>query len=166
MAGAKKVTTVEERQRAQDKRIQHKFGITLADRDERIRQQDNKCKVCGGPLDAYGPPNIDHFHFYVQAIRHYDNFLRDNFGWEALAFDERRQVICIRRALTKAAAVADVKKATMPWSIRGLLCFKCNRGLGAIEKFFNAARCPDNLLPVIEYFRVRLQKSLDNVPVL
>ena len=154
MARTKKATTPEERERAKDKRIQSKFGITLADRNRRAEEQGHKCKICGGPLDAYGPPNIDHFHFYVKAARCPD-------GWEAQSFDERRQVVYSRRAKTKAAAIECVKRDTMPWSIRGLLCFKCNRGLGSIERFFDAARTPENLLSVIAYLRARLN-VLDN----
>lgn len=146
-----KTRTNEEKNRATDKRLQHKFGITLADRTQRIQEQANKCKICGGPLDAYGPPCIDHFHFFVKAER------MTAMGWRAQAFDECKQVKCSRLAATKAQAIADVKKAMMPWSIRGMLCWKCNRGLGFVERFFDAARHPEKLLAVIDYLRARLK---------
>ena len=158
MSRAKKVLTEEQKKRAQDKTLQHKFGITLADRDELVRQQDNKCKICGGPLDAYGPPNIDHFHFYTRAERNTSPALvAINLKWHACTYNEKREVVFTRHASTKAAAMESVKRATMPWSIRSLLCFKCNRGLGYIERFFNAAQYPENLLPVIDYLRARLK---------
>ncbi len=157
------VRSQSQKDRAKDKRIQHKFGITLADRDSRIAEQNNKCKICGGPVDAYGPPNIDHFHFYVKAFRHTDRGMAAiNFKWYAQGYDELRRVICVKHARTKDAAVAAVKQELMPWSIRGVLCFKCNRGLGSIEKFFDAARHPEHLLPVIDYLQARLTKALDN----
>lgn len=77
-------------------------------------------------------------------------------GWDAAGFDELGNVKVVRWAKTKARAIAAVKEALMPWSIRGLLCFKCNKGLGCIERFFDAAAHPENLLPVIEYLRIRL----------
>ena len=156
--------TNEAKLRAQDKRLQKKYGITLADRNERIRQQDNKCKICDGPLDAYGHPNVDHFHFRVKAFRH-TSVLLDGAKWYAQAYNERGQVVCVMHAKTKAKALADVKKMMMPWAVRGMLCFKCNKGLGYIERFFDAAAHPENLLPVIEYLRARL-KPLDNTPIL
>ena len=163
MARTKTIPTIEERNRTKDKRIQHKFGITLADRDTRAIEQNNKCKICGGPLDAYGPPNIDHFHFFVAAFRHTDKgFPAINLKWYAQGYDELRRVICVKHAKTKAAAIADVKRELMPWSIRALLCFKCNRGLGSIEKFFDAARHPEHLNPVRDYLQARINKALDN----
>jgi recombination endonuclease VII len=158
-----KIKTAADKDREKDKRIQRKFGITLADRDDRIRQQNNKCKICSGPLDAYGPPNIDHFHFYISTARVSVGDLAPlGLKWVSRSYNERGQIILTRYAKTREASRAVAKMDTMAWSIRGLLCFKCNRGLGAIEKFFNAARHPENLLPVIEYFRARLAKPIDN----
>jgi hypothetical protein len=77
--------------------------------------------------------------------------------WIASGFDEQNRVYITRSAETKAAALAEVKKVMMPWSIRALLCWKCNRGLGFVEKFFDATRHPDNLLPIIAYLKRRLK---------
>ncbi len=162
MARSKKATTVEERQHNTDLRIQRKFGITLADREQRAKDQEGQCKICGGPLDAYGPPNVDHFHFHVRAYRTMPGgWARFALAgkWSAYGYDEAGQVKCTRVAATKAAAVSAVTQAMMPWSIRGLLCFKCNRGLGYVERFFNAASHPENLLPVVAYLRARLEKA-------
>jgi hypothetical protein len=154
---ARKIKTDAEKDRAKDLRLQRKYGITLAEYNARAAQQDHKCKICGGPLDAYGPPNVDHFHFFVDAFCVTDFEMRAmGMKWCARGYDERRQVICEKYANTKIQARADVKTEMMPWSVRSLLCFKCNRGLGSIEKFFNAARAPENLYPVIEYLKSRL----------
>jgi|SRR5579864_2351260 len=160
MARAKKTATVEERSRIKDLRLQRKFGITLAERDARAAEQNHKCKICGGPLDAHGYPCVDHFHFYIKAFRETDaGLLAMKLKWHAHAYDERRQEVFVRHAKTKAAAITAVKAAAMPWSIRGLLDGKCNYGLGCIERFFDAARHPENLLPVIEYLQARLKKA-------
>jgi hypothetical protein len=166
MAGAKKIATDEEKRNAKDKRLQRKFGINIQDRDRRVYEQNNLCKICGGALDAHGYPCLDHFHFKVIATRQSDALvLALGLKWFAQGFDEERKVVFTRHAKTKTAAIASVKQAMMPWSIRGVLCGKCNYGLGCIERFFDAARHPENLLPVIEYLSARL-KRLDNVPAL
>jgi hypothetical protein len=71
-------------------------------------------------------------------------------------FDEQHREIFTKYAKTKAAAIRSVKQDALPWAVRGLLCRRCNRGLGYIERFFNAAAYPENLLPVIEYLKSRL----------
>ena len=159
MARAKTATTPEKRIHAKDLRIQRKFGITLADRDARAREQNNLCKICGGPLDAYGPPNIDHYHFRVQVVRHIDRISLETRGWDAAAFDEQGQIVGTLWHKVKAKAIADLKRLMMPWSIRGLLCYKCNYGMGCMERFFDAARHPENLLSIMNYLQARLKKS-------
>ena len=160
----RKARTAEEKEHAQDQRLQDKYGITLADRNTRIREQGNKCKCCGRPFDDKYKPFVDHFHFHIEVTRYFDTFLNAESGWEARGFDERLMLVCSQRAATKKAARSAVKKIMLPWSVRGCLCVKCNRGIGAIERLFDAAMHPENLYPVIAYFRARLEKALTNRP--
>jgi hypothetical protein len=155
------VKTMAQKDRAKERRLNRKYGITLADRDARIAEQDHKCKICGGPLDAYGPPCVDHFHFHVKVYRVTPGDVLQNptDRWLARGFTERDTVYCTRTARTKQGAADAVKEIMKPWSVRGMLCYKCNYGIGAMERFFAAARHPENLLPVIEYFRARLPKT-------
>lgn len=150
-----------EKDRAKDLRLQRKFGgFTLLEFNRMAEEQQHKCKCCKGPLEAYGPAHVDHFHFFVEAARHYDTCLMVKNGWQAQAYDETGRVICVRRADTKVQAVAEVKNIMMRWSVRGLCCFKCNRGMGSVEKFFDAARHPENLYRLIDYYSARLEKPL------
>jgi hypothetical protein len=154
---AKKIVTPEARDRAKDKRLQSKYGITLAEREFRAVQQNHKCKICGGPLDAHGHPCVDHFHFKITVVRVINpTILAMGMKWHANAYNEQGFTICTKYARTQMNARTDVKQSMMPWSIRGILCGKCNYGLGMVERFFDAAAHPENLLPVIEYLKSRL----------
>lgn len=153
----RKTRTDEEKTRDKDKRLRDKFGITLADRDERARQQDNKCKICGCPLD---PPCVDHFHFRIQEFRNQEGAeFEAGFKWHAKAYDVRGNVFSVWHDKTKEAARAGVKKMAMPYSIRSLLCRHCNRALGVLERWFDAARYPDKVLPSLDYLRDWLKKG-------
>jgi hypothetical protein len=142
-----------------DIRLRKKFGIDLAEHDRRRAEQDGKCGICGGALEAFGPPCVDHYHFHVKAFRTtYGDQAFPEYKWQGIAYDERGTVNCVKPANTRAAALVAVKAVMMPWSVRGLLCFKCNRGLGYVERFFGAASNPDILNDVANYLRVRLNR--------
>lgn len=152
---ARKARTAEEKERSKDLRLQRKYGITLARQNEIRAEQSNRCKTCQVEFTDTNPPCTDHFHFRVVA----EKFGKKN--WRATGIDERGLLFAIISPSypTKQIAVDAIKKIMAPRSVRGLLCRKCNRGLGYIERFFDAARHPENLLPVVEYLQACLKKS-------
>lgn len=156
MARTKKIATDEERKRAQDKRLQREYGITLAERDEIAQRQDNKCLICSGPLT---PPCVDHFHFRVEVINAIDPTTQVIVGWTAYSLDEQGKIVYLYTSPTKKHAIAEVKKLTMPWAIRGLLCRHCNRALGMLERWFDAARGLNKVQASLDYLSGRLRKA-------
>jgi hypothetical protein len=159
MAKTKKIATPEAKDRAKDKRLQSKYGITLARQNELRAEQNNRCKICRVEFTSENPPCTDHFHYQITARKLGPK------NWQVTGCCETIQsAISSACHPTKVAAVTAMKKSMAPRAVRGLLCRKCNRGLGYIERFFNAARRPENLVPVLEYFRSRVSKTLDKNP--
>lgn len=145
--------TAAQKDRASDLRLQRKYGITLANRCAREAEQGEKCAICGGPLD---PPCVDHFHYRVSTCR--VDGMAGGIKWNAQSIDEAGECVFMRFGTTKVGAIAAVREATASWSIRGILCRTCNRGLGYVERWFNAARNPEILQAIHLYLAVRLPR--------
>ena len=150
MAARQAATDLEKTERAKDKRLRKKFGITIEQFKQRDAEQQHKCAICGGPVDAYGPAHVDHYHFKIEIEG------AKGVGWTATVLDEIGEVALGVMWPTQAGAIKEAKRLAMPWSVRGLLCFKCNKGLGVIARFFGAESNPDILLSIREYLRKRL----------
>lgn len=142
-----------------NKYLLKKFNITLEDKEQRHFQQGGVCPVCNGPLDAHGPSNVDHYHARFEA-RRAEVWEDLNLPWRWVAFiaDEQGTRRFETPGKTKVEALRKCKALALPWLIRGLLCAKCNKGLGYIERFFDAARFPNNLDAIKAYFLHRLEQ--------
>lgn len=144
-----------------NKYLLKRFNITLDQKETMRRAQNDLCLICGKPLDTYGPCNVDHYHAHLDVVHAETPLwsdLRLNFKWEAWMTDELGVRHFLAADKTKAGARRKAMRIAMPQLIRALLCVKCNKGLGYIERFFDAARHPENLDAVKAYFVRRLEK--------
>lgn len=144
--------------KSQNAYLLRNYGITLAERNEIMAWQGNKCACCGRPFDGQCRVEVDHEHFKVTALR-----LRKGGstgigrihpvppnGWIAIADLPFPSPCNWKWAKNKAEAVKLAKKDGMRHSVRGILCggkfAGCNRKLGRIDK-------PDWLRAVLAYLK-------------
>ena len=123
------------KERARDKRLKSTYGISLEQYNQILAAQDGKCATCHRPATDFSVSlAVDHEHFKV-------NVCRVGKYWHGMAVFQDKSCTPLQFAKTKAAAIALIKKTTMPYSVRGLLCpgrhgpagTCCNRNMGRID---------------------------------
>jgi hypothetical protein len=109
------------------------YGITVAERDAIMAEQNNRCSCCGRPFDETCRTEVDHEHYKVVSRRS-ENGQK---GWEARA-NLSYVILSWQWAKTKEQAIKLAKKAGLRRSVRGILCggryAGCNRRLGKIDR--------------------------------
>ena len=146
-----------QKDRSRNNYYRRQFGITLENYNRRLAEQNGRCKICGRcPFNGQANLAVDHKHFRVESYRELKMFIP---GWRSTVAEYGVEVW----AKTKAESVKLAKIAAMPKSIRGLLCFFCNKFImGACDRHWvKELRGKPELFTLAEKY---LRNSLTNNP--
>lgn len=122
-----------------DKRLQRTYGITLAEYNKMLADQQGGCAICHRP-PSHIRLAVDHDHKFDRlkvTVRKADNLWIascDILGITSRGTDKK----CVRK---------HVKLMLRHKSLRGLLCVNCNRGL---QKFYDK---PERFEAAAQYLR-------------
>lgn len=108
---------------SRERRLQKKYGITVAEYEQMLKEQDGVCKICKKPPVNYRL-SVDHDHrFNKKKV-----FTQKLFDGRWKAIPDVAYVTAFY-GKSKAEAKEKARQYTMSVSVRGLLCSWCNRGL-------------------------------------
>ena len=144
-----------DKRRTRDLYYRRKYGITLAEYEERKAEHGGGCEVCGRvPLDGEPALAVDHDHA-VARLKHATEKLPDG-HWYA-SIPDRPEIDAVQR--TKRAAIGVARKRLLALSWRGNVCPACNRGLGCMRWFRND---PEIIQGAANYLRAYANKLKNN----
>ena len=106
-----------------NKRLLKTYGITLAEYQQMNKDQVGCCQICGTQQKTR-KLNVDHDHRIARSKR--QAFIVGG-AWTALV-PEYPNLRVVQRS-SRHSAVEEVYRMLKQFSIRGLLCGRCNRGL-------------------------------------
>ena len=112
--------------RARERHLLRKYGITTADYEARLRTQGGTCKICRQP-PVNNRLSVDHDHRWNKLKITVQKSLTNGF-WTAQTIMPLFGVI-VDVGKSKQEARETVRQRAMSFSVRGLLCQYCNRGL-------------------------------------
>jgi hypothetical protein len=136
---------VNKQDKATDRRLQRTYGISLAEYNQMLKDQNGVCAICHQPPKEGGRNlHVDHMHTDTKIVA----VKEGKKLW--YAYNPATQVTLnagIFYGKTKAEAIKRTILTTKPLTVRGLLCWKDNT---AIQKFNDD---PDRMESAAKYIR-------------
>lgn len=133
-----------------DKRLQRTYGITLAEYNQKLVDQNGCCAICHRPPTTVRLA-VDHDHRFDRAKivtrkPASNETCGGKFGGFAEGYAPNGKYKCMY-AKTRKFARDAVRRLFRCMSVRGLLCMNCNRGL---QKFYDR---PERFERAAQYLR-------------
>ena len=128
------ITPMLPKERAADLRLQRLYGITLDEYNQQLKRQNGRCAICKRPPKRLRLA-VDHNHATERSkITVSRRAVPLSYIWTATAYVGSD--IISAEGYDKATVTALVRAKLRRRSVRGLLCWVCNRKiLGVMERF-------------------------------
>ena len=119
-----KPRTQEQSDRATNLRLQKTYGITLEEYNKLLKVDNGTCWICGR-LPGEKRLHVDHDHSWTKTKL---EVIKED-GWYSAFSDYKGRTFSSHGNKSRSEAVLDLKRQLKRASVRGVLCWNCNRGL-------------------------------------